>query len=71
MITIVVAAPTMARKQPTKEKNNANIPRWDDRFIDILKRDYITQNVSIFDVKEPFTGTIWPSFLSHPRGGIL
>jgi hypothetical protein len=32
----------MARKQPTKEKNNANIPRWDDRFIDILKRDYIT-----------------------------
>jgi len=32
----------MARKQPTKEKNNADIPRCDDRFIDILKRDYIT-----------------------------
>jgi hypothetical protein len=32
----------MARKQPTKDKNNAHIPRWDDRFIDILKRDYIT-----------------------------
>jgi hypothetical protein len=31
----------MARKQPTKHENNSRIPPWDDRFIAILKRDYI------------------------------
>jgi hypothetical protein len=30
----------MARKQPTKHGKNARTPRWDDYFIDILKRDY-------------------------------
>ena len=30
----------MARKKTTKQGNNAGTPAWDDRFIDILKRDY-------------------------------
>jgi hypothetical protein len=30
----------MSRKQPTKHGNNARTLRWDDHFIDILKRDY-------------------------------
>jgi hypothetical protein len=32
----------MARKLPTKDENTAGTPRWDDRFIAILKRDYIS-----------------------------
>jgi hypothetical protein len=31
----------MATKRPMKSDNNALIPAWDDRFIAILKRDYI------------------------------
>jgi hypothetical protein len=37
------------KKQQTKDKNNAHIPRWDDRFIDILKRDHIGI-VEVFDL---------------------
>jgi hypothetical protein len=32
----------MARKLPTKDENTAGTPRWDDRFIAILERDYIS-----------------------------
>jgi hypothetical protein len=35
------STPIMARKQPTKHYNNSRTPPWDDRFIAILKRDYI------------------------------
>jgi hypothetical protein len=31
----------MDRKKTTKQDNNAGTPAWDDRFIAILKRDYI------------------------------
>ena len=30
----------MVRQKTTKQGNNADTPAWDDRFIDILKRDY-------------------------------
>jgi hypothetical protein len=37
----------MGRKQPTKHGNNARTSQWDDRFIDILKRDYNKLDVAI------------------------
>jgi hypothetical protein len=31
---------SMAKKRPTKHDTNPRIPAWDERFIDVLKRDY-------------------------------